>query len=143
MFWALLAIGVIVALIGLPFGDDADTMDALSELTAFQANFDREELERDLLARASAQGEVRLADVARQGHGRGTPKLTRCDQGAPPVQPDASAWRSRRSRRSTRSAAPARRSRSDRVGRMRWRSRSAGGCRGRRAPQRSSSQASS
>jgi hypothetical protein len=89
IFWSLLAISLVVALLGLPLGDDAATMDALSELTAFQANFDREGLERDLLARASAQGVVIPAEVASKVVGPGTPKL-RAAQNAPPVQPDAS-----------------------------------------------------
>lgn len=89
MFWALLAIGLVVALIGLPLGDDAATMDALSELKAFQGSFDREGLERDLVSRASAQGEVQLAEVAGKVKGAGTPKL-RAAQGAAPVKPDAS-----------------------------------------------------
>jgi hypothetical protein len=100
MFWALLATGVIVALLGVPFGDDADTMDALAELTEFQRNFDRAKLESTLLAHASAQGVVRLADVAgaigdtapalRGGAAsgrRGAPVTAAAS--APPIQPDA------------------------------------------------------
>ena len=88
MFWALLAAGVIVALVGLPIGDDGDTMDALAELTAFQKKFDRPALERALLARASAQGVVRLEDVARGVTGKGAPKVSAA-AGAEPVQPSA------------------------------------------------------
>jgi hypothetical protein len=88
MFWALLATGVIVALLGVPFGDDADTMDALAELTEFQRNFDREKLETTLLAHASAQGVVRLADVADAISGRGAPRVSAAAT-APPIQPDA------------------------------------------------------
>ena len=88
MFWALLATGVIVALLGVPFGDDADTMDALAELTEFQRNFDREKLETTLLAHASAQGVVRLADVADAIHGPGAPRVSAAAS-APPIQPDA------------------------------------------------------
>jgi hypothetical protein len=88
MFWALLATGVIVALIGVPFGDDADTMDALAELTEFQRNFNREKLETTLLAHASAQGVVRLADVAGAIRGPGAPRVSAAANAAP-IQPDA------------------------------------------------------
>jgi hypothetical protein len=88
MFWSLVAVGLLVALLGVPVGNDAATMDALNELTAFEANFDRAGLERDLLARARAQGAVPLAAVASKVAGKGVPKL-RAAASAQPVQPSA------------------------------------------------------
>jgi hypothetical protein len=88
MFWALLAAGVIVALLGVPFGDDDDTMDALQELTAFQRNFDRKKLEATLLSLASAQGLVGLDQVARAVAGPAAPQVVAAPS-AKPIEPDA------------------------------------------------------
>jgi hypothetical protein len=62
-FFALLVAAVILCGIGYPLGDDGATMDALREVEAFARSFDRSAIERALLAHASAQGALPLAQV--------------------------------------------------------------------------------
>lgn len=88
MFWALLAASVIVGLLGVPVGDDAATMQALVELSSFEEKFDRPALERALLDRASAQGQVPLDELARAVAGKAAPKLSAAES-AEPLRPRA------------------------------------------------------
>jgi hypothetical protein len=83
MFWALLAAGVFVTLLGLPVGDDATLMKAVEELSGFAKSFDRGALERTLLAHASQQGYVGIDVVARDVRGRSVPKLAAVANAAP------------------------------------------------------------
>jgi hypothetical protein len=76
MFWALCAASLLLCVLGLPLGDDRNSMSALNELRAFDTGFDRAALERALLSQASAQGMVALADIARGLGAPGLPKVS-------------------------------------------------------------------
>jgi hypothetical protein len=88
VFWTLLAVGLVVALVGVPAGNDGRTMAALEELTAFSAGFDRGALERVLLSHASTQGLVGLDAVTHAVSGRGVPKIAPA-AGAPAIAASA------------------------------------------------------
>lgn len=87
-FWTLLAVGLGVAVLGIPFRDDGGTMAALSELQAFDAGFNRKSLEHVLLSHASAQGVVGLDSVVRAMTGPGVPKVSVAPN-AQPIAPRA------------------------------------------------------
>jgi hypothetical protein len=83
MFWGWLVVGMGVAVIGVPTGNDAGAMAALDEGTRFASAFDRASLERGLRSHATAQHGVPLAKVAQRISGRGVPKTSAAPTAAP------------------------------------------------------------
>lgn len=88
MFWALCAVSAVLCVMGLPLGNDGETMDALNELQTFERGFDRATLERGLVSHASLQGSISLQDVVAALDKRGVPKVSAA-AGAAPVLPRA------------------------------------------------------
>lgn len=94
VYWAVLVLALIVIAIGLPLGNDAETMAVLDELTAFHAAFEdnKTAIEQTLLGQAKGAGLVSLADVqgglSDPAAGPGLPKLS-VAKDAGPIEPRA------------------------------------------------------
>lgn len=87
MFWIWLVVATLVAAMALPLGDDANTMAALNEASAFAAGYDRSSLERSLHAHATALAGISLQKVTQRISGRGVPRVTAATEGAAPIAP--------------------------------------------------------
>ena len=88
MYWAVLGLALVVILLGLPLGNDGETMAVLDELTAFGSAFEgnRPAIEQQLLTHAKGTGAVALADVDKGDGSEGLPKMT-IAEAAPPIEP--------------------------------------------------------
>jgi len=88
VYWAVLGLSLALILIGLPVGNDGETMAVLDELTAFNKAFDtsRNAIEQSLLTHAKGTGAVALADVQGAIGGDGLPKVS-VAEGAAPIEP--------------------------------------------------------
>jgi hypothetical protein len=89
VFYALLIVDLVVIALGVPMRGDGATLDVLDEVSAFDAGFDRAQLEKTLLAHAQGQGLVQLDAVAKAAAGEGVPEL-KVASGAQPIAPRAS-----------------------------------------------------
>lgn len=87
VFWWLCAGGVLVVLIGVPLGHDAEMMKVLEELRSFRAGFDERAIAATLLSHARDQGRLPLAEIAERVAGEGVPRVV---AEGPPVEPRAS-----------------------------------------------------
>jgi hypothetical protein len=88
VYWAVLGLALVVIVLGLPLGNDAETMAVLDELTAFGSAFEgnRPAIEQSLLKHAKGTGAVALADVDAALGRDGLPKIA-VDKAAPPIEP--------------------------------------------------------
>lgn len=88
MYWAVLGLALVVILLGLPLGNDGETMSVLDELTAFSGAFDnnRSAIEQSLLTHAKGTGAISLIDVQRSLGGEGLPKVD-VEPAAPAIEP--------------------------------------------------------
>lgn len=88
VYWAVLGLALVVILLGLPLGNDGETMAVLDELTAFGSAFEnnRPAIEQSLLTHAKGTGAVALADVQKAIGSDGLPKVS-VDKAAPAVEP--------------------------------------------------------
>jgi len=88
VYWAVLGLSLVVIALGLPLGNDGETMAVLDELTAFGSAFEgnRAEIEQSLLKHAKGTGAVALADVQKAIGGDGVPRVT-LDAAAPAIEP--------------------------------------------------------
>jgi hypothetical protein len=88
VYWAVLGLALLVIGLGLPLGNDGETMAVLDELTAFESAFEgnRSEIEQLLLKHAKGTGAVALLDVQKAIGGDGVPKVT-LDAAAPAIEP--------------------------------------------------------
>jgi len=82
MFLALVAASVLVALLGLPLGNDAQLTAVVEELSLFSRAFDQKKLEQTLLGMAQVQNRVTVGDVLSKLEGEGLPKVKASDKGA-------------------------------------------------------------
>jgi hypothetical protein len=88
VYWAVLGLALVVIGLGLPLGNDGETMAVLDELTAFGSAFEdnRSTIEQSLLTSAKSTGAVALGDVQKAIGGDGVPKVT-LDAAAPAIEP--------------------------------------------------------
>ena len=88
VYWAVLVLALVVIGLGLPLGNDGETMAVLDELTAFGSAFEdnRSSIEQSLLTHAKGTGAVALADVQKAIGGDGVPKVA-LDASAMAIEP--------------------------------------------------------
>ena len=83
VFYTLLIVDLVVIALGIPMRGDGATLDVLDEVSAFDAGFDRAQLEKTLLEHAQGQGLVTLASVATAAAADGVPPVKAADKAAP------------------------------------------------------------
>jgi len=89
VFWAVLGLALVVIVLGLPLGNDGETMAVLDELSAFSEAFDtnRGTIEQSLLTHAKGTGAIALEDVQKAIGDDGLPKISLDPAAAPAIEP--------------------------------------------------------
>jgi hypothetical protein len=88
VYWAVLGLSLAVIVLGLPLGNDGETMAVLDELTAFDKAFEasRGSIEQSQLTHAKRTGAVALAELHAAIGSDGLPKIS-IDAAAPAIEP--------------------------------------------------------